>query len=73
MNVLLMPLLMGPSALCQVITLLRVGLAITLIPLPGMILATTLVKSWKHCTTIELNQRRYLTTGVSAVFSSSPL
>ena len=41
--------LSGHSASCLVITLLRVGLAITSIPLLVSVPKTTLVKSWKLC------------------------
>ena len=47
-------------ALCQIITLLHVGFVIALTPLPVLVLATTLAKSWKTCATLELEQRRYL-------------
>ena len=42
-----MPPHLEHSALCQIITLLHVGFVITLIPLLALVLATTLVTSWK--------------------------
>ena len=68
MNVLIMPPLLGPWKLCPVTILQRVGLVTALIPLPVLVLATTLVTSWKNCEALELKQHRYLKTGFSAVF-----
>ena len=59
MNVLIMPPHLGHSALCLVITLLHVGLVITLIPLLVLVRATTLETPWEeNCVTLELEQHR---------------
>ena len=55
-------------ALFPVTTSPLVGFVIALIPLPVLVIVTTLVKSWKNCAALELKQHRYLKTGVSAVF-----
>ena len=46
-NVLIVPPHLGHSDLCPIITLLLVWFVITLIPLPVLVLPSTLVKSWK--------------------------
>ena len=68
MNVLIMAPRLGHSASCPIITLLHVGFVLTLIPLLVLVLATTLVKSWKNCAALKLEQHCYLATGVSAGF-----
>ena len=67
MNVPIIPPHLGHSALCPIKTLLQVGFVLTLIPLLTLVLATTLVMSWKNYGTLELEQQRYLRTGFGAV------
>ena len=68
MNVLIMPSRLVHLALFPITTSPLVGFVIALIPLPVLVIVTTLVKSWKKCVALELKQHRYLRTGVSAVF-----
>ena len=68
MNVLIMPPHLGHSDLCPIITLLHVGFVMTLIPLLVFGSCNNIGEVLENCVTLELKQRRYLTTGVSAVF-----
>ena len=62
-----MPAHLGHSALCQIITLLHVGLVITLI-FACFRSCNNIGDVLENCVTFELKQHRYLMTGVSAVF-----
>ena len=68
LNVLIMPLRLVHLASFPVTILPLAGFVITLSHLPVVLTVTISARSLKNCMALELEQHRYLRTGVSAVF-----
>ena len=69
MNVLTMPLHLGPSALPLTITLPPAGFIITLMHPRVLMAVTTSLRSWNDYNAVEQMQRRFPQKGVSIVFT----